>query len=1014
MSQLPGLAHRPRRGIAAFAAVVLLTLFAMPTRAATIKARTEAEEIAAADRIVRGRVESVRTARRAGSGAIETIARVRVIDDYTGAGDPVIEIRELGGTVGGTTLAVPGAATFIVGDDILALVERKGEAWRPSSMARSIFGVRATAGGTALLRQDAGAHVVGGDPGPSRRSLDAFASTIRSVKKRGPIRLSAPDTSAAVGAVAPPLVVQPFELLGPMRWHQADAGGVVLWYRNTLTPAPVPGTGDAEIDKAMVSWSSPSGSSLQLAHGGTRLASAASVLDCANPPVPGGGLITFEDPDNDITTSGVIAIGGGCYGGATRVVNGTMFRQVSYGFVVFTTKAKMPQLADTLFTARVASHEVGHAIGLSHTQDDDTVPSPKSNIMYPSCCHSVTPVPPAIGADDLAGLRFIYPASTGGGTCTFDVTPASQSIGSGGGALTPFTVNTGSACAWTVSGLPSWLELSGPVSRTGAGTVSLAAGSNSSTARTGSVTIAGRSVSIAQAAAPPPPPVDTDGDGMPDAWEIAAGLNPFSASGADGANGDPDADGIPNLQEYQRRLHPIGHVQRYLAEGVETDFFETRIALVNPSETTTARVQLRFAGPPDALGAVITREHWITIAPRRRATVDVGTVAGVSGSFATTVESNALVVVDRTVVWDGSGYGSHAETATAQPRTTWYFAEGATMGGFNTFYLLLNPGTTAADVTITYLRASRQPRTKTYTVPAGARQTVWVDMERWDDGDSLEAAEMSARIEATAPIIAERAMYLDHAGQLFTAGHDSVGLTEPATRWLLAEGATGDWFELFILLANPSAQDADVRLRFLLGDGTVVEHGERVPAMSRATVWVDALGHDASLIARNPAYARLADAAVSTDVIVDNGVGVLVERAMWWPGGAGTWTEAHNSGGVTQPALRWALAEGESGGPRNTQTYVLIANPTDSSASVRVTLLSESGAPETQTYTVGANSRFNIALGAPGFFPSAAGTRVGLLVESTDVPVVVERAMYWDVAGQAWAAGTNAVATRLP
>ncbi len=109
-----------------------------------------------------------------------------------------------------------------------------------------------------------------------------------------------------------------------------------------------------------------------------------------------------------------------------------------------------------------------------------------------------------------------------------------------------------------------------------------------------------------------------------------------------------------------------------------------------------------------------------------------------------------------------------------------------------------------------------------------------------------------------------------------------------------------------------------------------------------------------------------------------------------------------------------ALAEGESGGPLNTQTYVLIANPTDSSASVRVTVLSESGAPETQTYTVGANSRFNIALGAPGFFPSAAGTRVGLLVESTDVPVVVERAMYWDVAGQAWAAGTNAVATRLP
>ena len=55
----------------------------------------------------------------------------------------------------------------------------------------------------------------------------------------------------------------------------------------------------------------------------------------------------------------------------------------------------------------------------------------------------------------------------------------------------------------------------------------------------------------------------------------------------------------------------------------------------------------------------------------------------------------------------------------------------------------------------------------------------------------------------------------------------------------------GPFFDLFILLANPSSQAADVRLRFLLGDGTVIEHRETVPALSRGTVWVDALGRDA-------------------------------------------------------------------------------------------------------------------------------------------------------------------------
>ena len=43
---------------------------------------------------------------------------------------------------------------------------------------------------------------------------------------------------------------------------------------------------------------------------------------------------------------------------------------------------------------------------------------------------------------------------------------------------------------------------------------------------------------------------DTDGDGMPDGWEAANGLNATSPSNADGANGDPDGDGLINLMEY--------------------------------------------------------------------------------------------------------------------------------------------------------------------------------------------------------------------------------------------------------------------------------------------------------------------------------------------------------------------------------------------------------------------------------------------------------------------------------
>lgn len=42
---------------------------------------------------------------------------------------------------------------------------------------------------------------------------------------------------------------------------------------------------------------------------------------------------------------------------------------------------------------------------------------------------------------------------------------------------------------------------------------------------------------------------DTDGDGLVDSWEIQNDLDPLSADGKNGADGDPDGDGLPNLRE---------------------------------------------------------------------------------------------------------------------------------------------------------------------------------------------------------------------------------------------------------------------------------------------------------------------------------------------------------------------------------------------------------------------------------------------------------------------------------
>jgi hypothetical protein len=133
---------------------------------------------------------------------------------------------------------------------------------------------------------------------------------------------------------------------------------------------------------------------------------------------------------------------------------------------------------------------------------------------------------------------------------------------------------------------------------------------------------------------------------------------------------------------------------------------------------------------------------------------------------------------------------------------------------------------------------------------------------------------------------------------------------------------------------------------------------------------------------------------------------------MWWPGPtSATWQEAHNSPGSTQTAARWAVADGEVGGASNAQTFVLIANTGASATSVSVTVLGENGPGPSRTFAIGARSRFTVS--ARDDFGISG--RFGMLAESLDgAPLVVERATYADAPGVPWAAGTNALAARLP
>jgi hypothetical protein len=88
-------------------------------------------------------------------------------------------------------------------------------------------------------------------------------------------------------------------------------------------------------------------------------------------------------------------------------------------------------------------------------------------------------------------------------------------------------------------------------------------------------------------------------------------------------------------------------------------------------------------------------------------------------------------------------------------------------------------------------------------------------------------------------------------------------------------------------------------------------------------------------------------------------------------------------------------------------------NPGAQPADVTVEFLPESGTSIVKTYAVAATSRFT--LDATAEAPQIQDRSfITLITTSGNLPIVVERSLYWDGAGLTWSGGSNAVATRLP
>jgi hypothetical protein len=405
---------------------------------------------------------------------------------------------------------VGGAVTYKVGDEVIVCLERGPRGLRSVALNLSKFDVVAGPGGQAQLQRDMrNTDVVGGVPS-SERTLESFRQLAVSVTGRASLRNLALQSAPLLRA--DDRFTKLADLEPGFRWAEADAGVPVKYYRNTSAASPLTSGGDstAEIQAALAAWTNPASASIILQYGGTTneaspYGAASNPTQLHWPSIPGPvGLVTYEDPTNEINGS-VLALGGGfALENTGGTINGVTFHGFTRSYVIFQNAANLSAnfRLSTDFT-RVLTHEIGHGLGLGHTQNDGSIPSPTSNIMFPTCCSSDTPVAPALGQDDIAGISFFYPVGRTN-ACTYSLNTQSATASAGGGAGS-VTLTTQAGCSWSAISNSSFVTLNSAASGTGPAVVQYSVGSNSSTStRLGSLTVTGMTLTITQAAAAGP------------------------------------------------------------------------------------------------------------------------------------------------------------------------------------------------------------------------------------------------------------------------------------------------------------------------------------------------------------------------------------------------------------------------------------------------------------------------------------------------------------------------------
>ena len=297
--------------------------------------------------------------------------------------------------------------------------------------------------------------------------------------------------------------------------------------------------------------------------------------------------------------------------------------------------------------------------------------------------------------------------------------------------------------------------------------------------------------------------------------------------------------------------------------------------------------------------------------------------------------------------------------------------------------------TTPMTVTITYITetgagAAVHPRGARPQPPHRAGQR----------GDAGPGGTGGHRRRGTEGLICERSLYFNHNG--INGGHQAIGTNAPDLDLFFAEGFTGTEgspFDEWILVLNPNAADADLHVTYMFPGGRTEEKDYQVAGRRRLSINVDAGG------GRGPGGQR-------QDHLEPAGGGgarhVLLSTRT-------SGAAAHIGKAATGTRTDWYLAEGFTGTEGSLfDEYILVANDNDTDNPVTVTFMFPDGSTQAFDFTAPATGRLTVNADAY----VGEGQMISAHVHA-DLPVVVERAMYFDYRLQ-WQGGHNSMGATSP